>query len=100
MISNNLGDEMAAVVADYGSALPLLAGASLFSYGGGSFVNRALQLLAPGSVSVLKAIEIPISFALSYIFLGETIESWQSSVGVVVIGLSTIALGWSRASKC
>lgn len=80
-------------------SLPLLIGSSFCLYAGGSAVNRALQLLSAGSVSVMRSFDIPLAYLLAFVFLGELPRSCNALIGSVVIIISTVTLGWSRASK-
>jgi drug/metabolite transporter (DMT)-like permease len=81
------------------SHLLIIAGAGIGSYLGASGVNRALQLLSAGTISVLRSADIPISLALGFAFLGERLSSWYSLAGTVSITLASLTLGHSRATR-
>lgn len=77
----------------------LLVGTGLSSYVGASCINRALQLIPAGTAGVLRALDIPVSGLLGFVFLAERIASLQTFVGTVVILLASISLGYLRAGS-
>lgn len=90
---------LAPVIVSWRLTVPLLLGAGASSYMGASSENRALQLAGPGTVSILRSMDIPLSYVLAWVFLGEPVGSWQSVVGAAVLGLSAISLGASRMAR-
>jgi drug/metabolite transporter (DMT)-like permease len=79
--------------------MAVLAAAGACSYAGASSVNRALQLLSAGTVSVLRSLDIPISYVLAAVVLGERVAAPQSIVGSLVILVASSVLGYSRARR-
>lgn len=91
-------DAVPAVVALVATPPAVLAasGAGLGSFIGASSLNRAIQLLPAGTVSVIRNIDIPIAFAFGAYFLGERHPSRESVAGALVIMLATVWLGTHR----
>lgn len=96
LLGTQLPGEMASAATDKRQA-GLLVGAGALSYLGTSAVNRALQLVSAGTVSILRSLDIPVSYMLAWLVLGERVTSSQSIAASVVILLASCVLAYARS---
>lgn len=66
------------------------------AYLGTTAVNWSLQLLHAGTLSVLRNVDLPLSFVLGYFCLGEKHPSVETLFGAALIACTGLALGLSK----
>lgn len=67
-------------------------GAALFSFSGQCFLNKALQLCRAGPGTLIRNLDVPITYLLGLLFLGEK-PSWFSLVGSCLVLTGTLMIG-------
>lgn len=86
-------DDVAQLFSNWrGALLGLIAVLLGFTYQ--TFVNRGLQLCRPGPALVVRSFNVPVSFVLGLVFMGELV-SLQALAGVflVLVSIAYIGLG-------
>lgn len=61
----------------------------IFAIGGAMCFNRGAQLTAAGKIAMLRTFDIPISFLVAFLFLGEFPHSFAQLLACLLIAVST-----------
>lgn len=88
------GDDVSQIFSNRQGALFALC-SGLAGFGSQSFLNKGLQHAPAGPAIVVRSLNVPLTFVLGLVFLGER-PSLMSLCGVVIVLGSVVAIGFQK----